>query len=174
VSELVELLSALVAIDSVNPALVPGGGGESRIGRVVAEWLERAGLLVSVEAPAAGRPNVVAQTAGRRSGPSLLFLAHLDTVGTAGMERPFEPRLDGDRLYGRGAYDMKSGLAAAMLAVSRLADAPGEVVLAAVCDEEAGGMGTKALHVILDVDASPSEVEAVRVGVDHLEARVQV
>jgi acetylornithine deacetylase len=135
----------LTAIDSVNPELVTGGAGEGEMGRLVAEWLERAGLDVSVEEVAPGRPNVVGVARGRHNGRTLLLNAHLDTVGVAGMERPHEPRLEDGRLYGRGAYDMKAGLAAAMVAAASLRGLAGEVVVAAVCDEEAGGRGTKAL-----------------------------
>src|SRR4051794_35585940 len=55
------------------------------------------------------------------------------------------PRIANGRLYGRGAYDMKAGLAAAMVAAASLPDLAGDVVVAAVCDEEAGGEGTRAL-----------------------------
>lgn len=144
-SELTDLIADLVAVDSVNPDLVPGGAGEEEIARVVAEWLERRGLEVRVEVTKAGRPNVVARMRGARSGRTLLLLAHTDTVGAAGMEAPFESRVEDGRLHGRGAYDMKSGLAAAMCAVADLTDLDGEVMIAAVCDEEAGGTGTKAL-----------------------------
>jgi acetylornithine deacetylase len=106
--------------------------------------MDRAGLDAAVEEAKPGRPNVIGR-AGERSGPTLLLLAHMDTVGTAGMKEPHEPRIEGDRLYGRGAYDMKAGLAAAMTAGAALTDVPGEVVVAAVSDEEAGGIGTKAL-----------------------------
>ena len=91
-SELVELLGQLVAIDSVNPSLVPGGAGEAAIARFVADWLERAGLEVSVEEAAPGRPNVIGIARGSGGGRTLLLNAHTDTVGVAGMERPHEPR----------------------------------------------------------------------------------
>ena len=115
-TEAAALLAELVSVESVNPILVPGGAGEERIARLVAEWLEAAGLEVSLEEAAPGRPNAVAVARGTGGGRSLLLVAHTDTVGVAGMERPFEPRVADGRLYGRGAYDMKAGLAAIMLA----------------------------------------------------------
>ncbi len=142
-SELTELLRQLVAIDSVNPTLIPGGAGEAAIDRFVAEWLERAGLVVSVEEAAPGRSNVIGVARGIGSGRTLLLNAHTDTVGVAGMQRPHEPWLENGRLYGRGAYDMKAGLAAAMLAAASARGLAGDVVLAAVVDEEAAGSGRR-------------------------------
>lgn len=144
-SELTELLRQLVAIDSVNPTLVAGGAGEAAIARFVAEWLERAGVEVSVEEAAPGRSNVIGVARGVGSGRSLLLNAHMDTVGVAGMQQPHEPWLENGRLYGRGAYDMKAGLAAAMLAAASARGLAGDVVIAAVVDEEAAASGTKAL-----------------------------
>ena len=89
--------------------------------------------------------------AGEDEGPTLVLCAHLDTVGTEGMTiPPFEPRIesraDGDRLYGRGAYDMKGSVAAIMVALARLASpgerlARGRVIAALVADEEHGSLG---------------------------------
>lgn len=142
-----ELLEQLVAIDSVNPDLVPGAGGEAALAGFVADWLERAGLEVEVDEVAPGRPNVVAVARGSGGGRSLMLNAHLDTVGVAGMEHPFEPRVEGRRLFGRGAYDMKGGLAAAMWVgrAARSRSLRGEVLVTAVVDEEFASIGTEAV-----------------------------
>ena len=143
-AEHVRLLSDLVSLDSVNPDLVPGGHGEGEIAAYVANWLSRAGLDVEIDEAATQRPSVVATARGTGGGRSLMLNAHLDTVGVAGMENPFHPRIEGSRLFGRGAYDMKGSLAAIMLAgatVGRKA-LRGDVILTAVCDEEYASIGT--------------------------------
>src|SRR5579863_7779333 len=133
-SEIVELLRQLVAIDSINPDLVPGGAGEEHIARFVAQWFERAGLEVVWDEIAPGRPNVVGIARGKGGGRSLLLNAHMDTVGVAGMERPHDPYIENNRLYGRGAYDMKGGLAAIMAAGAwaKQRGLPGDVLVTAV------------------------------------------
>ena len=117
-SGVVELASQLVAIESINPELGVGGSGEMEIARFVAAWCERAGLETTLSEPAPGRPNVVAIARGQGGGRSLILNAHTDTVGVAGMTDPLSARLEGGRLYGRGAYDMKGSLAACMLATA--------------------------------------------------------
>ena len=99
-SALAELLADLVRIDSVNPDLIEGGAGEGEIARFVAEWLELAGLDVEVEEVAPGRFNTVGIARGSGGGATLLLNAHMDIVGVAGMERPFEPVVEGGRLVG--------------------------------------------------------------------------
>lgn len=169
--DVIALLSDLVRIDSINPSLVPGAAGEGELARYVAAWLERAGLAVELREVAPGRPNVVARLPGRTSGPSLLLNAHLDTVGVAGMADPFTPRVEGDRLYGRGAYDMKSGLAAVMLAAAMVAaqgGGPGELVVTAVADEEYVSLGTEALVRTMQADAAiVTEPTGLRLCVAH-------
>jgi acetylornithine deacetylase len=170
VSDAAELVAALVAIDSVNPELIPGGAGEAAVAQHVAAWLERAGLEVEVQEAAPGRPNVVGVARGRGGGRTLLLNAHLDTVGVAGMDHPLEPRLEGDRLYGRGAYDMKGGLAAIMLAGAAAARAglAGDVIVAAVADEEVASVGTEALVRAMRADAAiVTEPTELQVAVCH-------
>ncbi|MEZ4736159.1 MAG: ArgE/DapE family deacylase [Caldilineaceae bacterium] len=146
-NELIPLLSDLVAIDSVNPDLVPGAAGEAAIAAYVAEWLTRAGLDVVIDEPAPGRPNVVGIVRGAGGGRSLMLNAHTDTVGVAGMVDPFTPRIEGNRLYGRGAYDMKGSLAACMLAAARAKtmNLCGDVIITAVADEEYASIGTASI-----------------------------
>ena len=164
-SDVAELAAQLVAIESINPDVVAGGSGEAPIARFVAEWCERAGLETAVEEPASGRPNVIAVARGSGGRDSLMLNAHMDTVGVAGMTDPFVPRLEGGRLYGRGAYDMKGSLAACMLAA---ADAErrglrGDVILTAVADEEFASVGTAAVAATTHADAAivtePTEMQ---------------
>src|SRR5947209_12139166 len=102
---LIDLLSRLVAIDSVNPSLVPGGAGECEIAEFIGAWARGAGLETEVEEATAGRPSVLVRARGRGGGRTLLLCGHVDTVSVEGMTAPYVPRVDGDRLYGRGAYD---------------------------------------------------------------------
>jgi acetylornithine deacetylase len=169
-SEVAALAAELVAIDSINPDLVEGAAGESEMARFVAGWCAARGLEVMVEEPAPGRPNVVAVARGSGGGRSLLLNAHTDTVGVAGMDDPFSGRLDGARLYGRGAYDMKGALAAAMIASAAAArrDLRGDVILAAVVDEEVGSIGTERLVATTNADAAiVAEPTELRVCVAH-------
>lgn len=164
-SETTELVRQLVAINSINPDLVPGSAGEEEIARFVASWLERAGLDVTVQEVVPGRPNVIGVARGTGGGRSLLLNAHLDTVGVEGMQRPHEPMIEGKRLYGRGAYDMKGGLAAIMAAgtAARRRTLRGDVIVAAVIDEEYASLGTSALVNDVRADAAivtePTELD---------------
>jgi acetylornithine deacetylase len=145
--EIASLTARLVEIDSINPDLIPGGAGEGEIAAFVAEWLSAAGLEVELYEAAPGRPNVTGVARGSGGGKSLLLNAHMDTVGVAGMESPFAPAVRDGRLFGRGAGDMKGSLAASMLvgAAAVREGFRGDVIVAAVADEEVGSVGTEAL-----------------------------
>ena len=147
-SQVTEVLSTLVGIESVNPDLVPGGSGEGTIARHVVDFLQAAGLEARLQEVSPSRFNAIGVLRGRGGGKSLMFNGHLDTVGVAGMEAPFTPRIESGCLYGRGAQDMKGGLAAALVAVATLARQSrlsGDVVVAGVADEEYKSAGTRAL-----------------------------
>lgn len=145
----VALTRELVAIDSVNPSLVAGAAGERAIGDWLAGYLRRAGFDVEVQDVAPGRPNVVAMADGRGAGPTRLLCGHTDTVGVEGMADPFRPVVRDGRLYGRGAQDMKAGLAAMVAAAERWLEGPrtgaGRVIVAAVADEEYASLGGEVL-----------------------------
>lgn len=161
------LLRDLVGINSVNPDLVPGAAGEGAIADFVARWLRDAGLEVHVHEVLPGRPNVVGIARGTGGGRTLLLNGHMDTVGVEGMKQPFEPRLEAGRLFGRGAYDMKCGLAACMIAAAdvKALHPAGDVIVAAVMDEEYAGLGTmdlaKRYHADGAIVAEPTELELV-------------
>ena len=133
----------LVRVPSVNPSLVPDGTGESDVARAARDWLAARGVNAWLEDSAPGRPNVVADV-GSGTGPTLVFCAHLDTVGTEGMTiPPFEPRVASGKLYGRGSYDMKGSAAAMMAAAVILGrlELSGRLLLALVADEEHASLG---------------------------------
>ena len=164
---LAELTAALVAIDSVNPALVPGGAGETEIAAFVAGWARDAGLEADVLAETPGRPSVVVRARGRGGGRTLLLCGHIDTVGVEGMAEPHTPRAAGDRLHGRGAYDMKAGVAAALVACREAASRglAGDVVVGAVADEEHASLGVQEVLRSVQADGAvvtePTELEVV-------------
>ena len=146
-NQLFDLISELVRIESVNPSLDVSGAGEARIAAFVAEWMRAAGLEVVIQEAAPGRPNVIGTRSGSGGGRSLMLNAHMDTVSVGGMADGLSPRVEGNRLYGRGAYDMKASLAAAMLAVADLGHESlrGDVIVTAVVDEEYASVGTQAI-----------------------------
>ena len=164
-NEITSLLYQLVAINSINPDLVADGPGEGEIARFVADWLTRAGLEVSIDEPQPGRPNVVGIVRGSGGGRSLLLNAHMDTVGVAGMEHPHQPFIENNRLYGRGAYDMKAGLATIMMAAARAKNLAlrGDVLLTAVADEEYASIGTASIvkrwHADAAIVTEPTELD---------------
>ena len=140
------LLEQLVAIDSVNPTLVPGGAGEAEIGRFVADWLGQNGVETAYEELAPSRANVVGRVRGSGGGRSLLLNAHMDTVGLGGRDGALTPRVEGNRLYGRGSYDMKGSLAAIMLVAAAAAELEfaGDLIITAVADEEPNTLRSEA------------------------------
>jgi acetylornithine deacetylase len=167
----IALLSDLVAIDSVNPSLAHGSRGEAEIAAFLGDVMRHAGLNVTIQEALPGRPNVIGVVEGRGAGRTLMLCGHTDTVGVSGMDRPFIPDIQGERLYGRGAQDMKGGLAAIVDAARSLArhglDA-GRVVVAAVVDEEHSSAGADALVREWRADAAViTEPTGLDIGIAH-------
>ena len=153
-----ETLVRLVRTNSVNPALAPGAPGERQIAEWIAGSLRAVGLSAEIFEPAPGRTSVLGKLAGSGGGRSLMLNAHCDTVDAGGMAEPFSGAIRDGKVYGRGAYDMKGGLAACMAAVKALVDAGarlrGDVLVAAVADEEYGSLGTSGLIQRVKVDGA--------------------
>ena len=155
--DLIQTLSKLVSIPSVNPMGGPGRGpeyGESRLTDYLQSLLKELGIEVARFPVEAGRDNLIARLDGHvppaRGGRVLLFAAHQDTVPVEGMTiEPFAAKVSGGRLYGRGACDVKGGMAAMLTALARLArQRPAgmpTVVLGLTVNEECGFTGAKAL-----------------------------
>jgi len=147
---LIDLVSELVAINSINPTLVPGAPGERAITHVVARWLASRGVAVTEVAsgePGTDRPSLLCRVPGTGRGRSLMLYAHTDTVGVDGMSSPFDAAMRAGRLHGRGAYDMKGSLAAIMRVAAAVAARPcaGDLWLMIVADEESDSRGTEAV-----------------------------
>ncbi|MCL4514487.1 MAG: M20 family metallopeptidase [Firmicutes bacterium] len=145
--QVLELLCRLIAIDTSNPP-----GNEAALARLIAHEMTVMGLETSLRMLDGGRANVVGRIRGSGKKPSLVLLGHLDTVPpgeSAWCTGPFQPVIRGGRVYGRGASDMKSGLAAMIVASGILAQRrhklAGDLIFCATADEEAGGSGAKAL-----------------------------
>ena len=158
-SNTLELLSDLVKINSVNPSLVPGAPGEGEVAEFIGEYLRGLGLETRVEDVEVGRSNAVGTLKGEGGGPVLMLNGHTDTVGIEYMEiDPLDPVVKEGRMYGRGTNDMKGGLAAILSATKALVDSgetlKGDLVVAAVCDEEFASIGTERLVEEVEVDAA--------------------
>jgi acetylornithine deacetylase len=168
----IALLKELIAIDSVNPSLVPGGAGEGEIAQRIASELRSFGAAVEVQEAAPGRVNVIGVLEAKTPGRSLMLCGHSDTVGVEGMTAPFDPVERDGKLYGRGAQDMKGGVAAILAAARTIAEKnllrAGKLVIAMVADEEHASIGAEHLVKSLRCDAAViCEPTDLAVGVGH-------
>lgn len=161
-----DLLKALVAIPSVNPMGRDASGPEFFEARL-SGWL--VDFFRGLEVPhrrievLPGRDNIVARLVRPGARATILLDAHQDTVPTDGMTiLPFEPVVTGGRLYGRGACDVKGGLAAMLSAFARLArERPAKganVVMSCTCDEEFMASGARHLAQLWDTPGGPDPV----------------
>jgi len=142
------LTRALVKIDSRNPTLTNGAPGERECALFLQGVLHDWGFRTELQDAAIGRPNLIARIGTPRGGRSLMFNGHLDVVGVEGMTHaPFAAEERDGLLYGRGSADMKGGIAAMCTAAWRAAQTAirGEIIIAAVADEEYDSAGTRAL-----------------------------
>jgi acetylornithine deacetylase len=161
-----ELLKELVSINSVNPDLVPGAAGEGEIASFCGRWLETQGFEVHRLEARKGRPSIVGIAKGKGGGRSLMFNGHIDTVTLAGYDGdPLDARVEDGKLYGRGSFDMKCGVAAMMVAAAKAAKRKlaGDLMVACVADEEYASLGTEEVSRRFKTDAAivtePSHLE---------------
>ncbi|MGW3147752.1 M20/M25/M40 family metallo-hydrolase [Streptomyces sp. NPDC001177] len=163
----VRLLARLTALDSVNPDLVTGGAGETAVADFCGAWLAAHGFEVHRLEDRPGRPSLVAIARGLGGGRSLMLNGHLDTVGLAGYDGdPLDPEIRDGKMFGRGTFDMKSGIAAMMVAAARATaegSLRGDVIVACVADEEHASSGTEEVLGSFTADAAivtePSHLE---------------
>lgn len=145
--DVIELSQTLVQIDSSNPDFgSTPGPGETAIAKYITSWLQHRDIENHWIEPTPGRPSVVGVVRGSGGGKSLMFNGHMDTVTLLGYNGdPLSGDIVDGNMYGRGTADMKSGLAAAMLAVAsaKSKNLRGDVILAAVADEESESVGTE-------------------------------
>lgn len=141
--EALELLSAFVRVPSINPAFLSAGDdpadfGEAAAAAVLRDWCNVNGIDNRLDPVEEGRPNLIARVKGTTGAKRMLWEGHLDTVQVTGMTAPFTPRLEGDRLYGRGAVDDGASIVAFLLALRALNATPPEadVDFLAAVDEE--------------------------------------
>jgi len=162
----IELLKNLVAINSVNPDLVPGGAGEEKIADFCAAWFSERGFEVHRVEEHPGRPSIVGIARGSGGGRSLMFNGHYDTVSIGSYDGDALAPVVGDgKLYGRGSFDMKGGVAAMMVAAARAKEkgVRGDILVACVADEEYASFGTEQVAARFKADAAivtePSHLE---------------
>ncbi|KAF7136713.1 hypothetical protein CNMCM5793_006031 [Aspergillus hiratsukae] len=153
VEDVVGFTQALTQINSSNPTLsVADGAGEAEIADYLAAWFAHRGMEYHRVEPVAGRPSIVGVLRGSGGGKSLMFNGHIDTVSLTSYEQdPFSGHLGEKQgkpvIFGRGSLDMKGGLAAALAALTAIKSSGrtlrGDVIIAAVSDEEDASQGTR-------------------------------
>ncbi len=167
---LINLMQELIQINSVNPLLSSNGVGEADISRYIGGYLKKLGLTVRYQEIQKNRVNVIGILKGTGGGQTLMLNGHTDTVSVENMTvDPFDARIKEGKIYGRGALDMKAGVAAQISAIQTLIESgsklKGDVILALVADEEYASIGTEAIVNEYDADAAiicePTDLEIV-------------
>lgn len=157
--QLIQYLTELVKINSVNPDLTPYGQGEREIGEYVHGHFQGLGIPSEVHTITEDRCNTTAFIRGNNPDKILLMNGHLDTVGIEGMDDPFTIMRDGDKLYGRGTYDMLAGCAIQMGLANYFSKNKSPISLAFtfVADEENLSLGMEHLlkHFLPTLSALP-------------------
>lgn len=156
---LLGILQQMISIESVNPRLSDRGSGELELSGYIGQLMQSWGLLIQHQSMGMGRYNVLGILPSPGTGKSLLLNGHMDTVSIEGMNIPaFVADYKEGKVYGRGAHDMKGGLAAQLMAMKTIAESgvklKGDVILACVSDEEYASIGTEELVKKYKTDAA--------------------
>jgi acetylornithine deacetylase len=137
-----KILEGLIAIESVNPALEDNAVGEKNVVHYLEARCKNSGLKTTRQPVSGERENLLIElrASSKQPRPTLLFEAHMDTVGLGSMQNPLQPIERDGKLFGRGAVDNKACLAGMLWALEEAAaqkmELPCDVVLAATVDEE--------------------------------------
>jgi len=167
----IDIAQSLVRIPSVNPSYDHASSGEPEVAEWIAQWGRSHQLQVVKQPVIADRANIILSVDSGRPGRHLMFNGHTDTVGVEGMTiDPFAGAMDGGRLYGRGAADMKGPLACMMATLAHLKESrswSGKVSLSAVVDEEYRFLGIQELLKVHDpidfaIVGEPTMLQVIR------------
>jgi len=165
--EVIDLAKKIISIPSCRTSL----GQETPVAEFIKKMCRDEGIESYLQDVEDGRCNVVAKIAGNGDGPSIMLNGHIDTVPAKDMERPFDPYIKEDRLYGRGSSDMKGGIAAMVYALICLKRSnltfKGDIFFTGVIgEEEALSQGTLYVckngpHADMVVVGEPTNLETV-------------
>ncbi len=150
-SRLIEDLMAMISIPSINPFQQEARKGfrEQEMAELYCDQMSSLGLEVNTRDVVPGRPNVWGVLKGNGTGPSLMLSGHLDTVGDDNYPDAFVPKVENNRVYGRGACDMKDALASYLEVIRVIREANiklnGDLILSGIVDEEDQMIGSKDL-----------------------------
>ena len=147
-SQLLKILQELIKIESINPTLAKEGSGESEIAYYIADYLKDLGIQIKFQKIEGNRLNTIGILKGNGMGRNLILNGHTDTVSVSNMKiEPFNPDFKRGNVYGRGASDMKSGLAIIIMALQTILqkdeELKGDITLGFVADEEYASLGTE-------------------------------
>ena len=181
--EIIQLTQKLVRV----PSLSGDALSLSQIAQIISEEMKKTGFSVELIEAEKGLTNVIGTFRGSADAPRLLFNGHTDVVpaqvGRDWTVEPFSAKIKGGRIYGRGACDMKGGLAAMLtapkIAFSLFPEYKGNLILTATVDEEIGGF--KGLKYVVDqgikadmgIVCEPSDLKIVNVCKGLLQLRLR-
>lgn len=156
---LLKLLQDMIKIESVNPTLVKEGSGESEIAYFLGDYIKDLGIDVKYQKVIDDRINTIGILKGKGKGKNLMLNGHTDTVSIEDMQiEPLNPIYKKGKVFGRGAYDMKGGIASQIMAIQSIVESnlelEGDVILTFVADEEYASLGTEKVVEEYDSDAA--------------------